>query len=98
MPSGFPIGNINVQLPDRCATSIRRPNELLSVRTEHGKAVELGVRGDLLESGTIDVHQVEIEVSAMGIPVIRREDDALSVGRIVRREVGPAQVGDLMLV
>ncbi len=38
------------------------------------EAVELGARGDLLEVGAIEVDEEEIEVAAMRVAVVRRED------------------------
>src|SRR5262249_59549624 len=76
----------------------RSPDELFAVWTEHRKAVELRIVGDLLEAAHIEVDEIELEVPASGALVVRREDDPPIVRGEKRPEVRAAEVRDLKLV
>ena len=52
----------------------------------------------LLESGSVGVDEIELEVTTTRILVIRGEDDAAVVRREKRGKVGAAEVGDRVLV
>src|SRR5215475_1966367 len=61
------------------------PDELLAVGAEHRKTIELRIVGYLFESAPIEVHEIQLEVPAPRVFVIRREDDL----PVVRREERP---------
>src|ERR1035437_3450033 len=61
--------------------ALGRPDQLAAVRAEHGKSVESLVRRDLLEAAAVEMHEVEIEVAATRVLVVRREDELLAVVR-----------------
>src|SRR5688500_14415016 len=92
-----PVGEKKVGSTWVRSVPIGRPDELLSIRAEHRKAIELAVLRHLLECGSVEVDEVEVEVTATRILVVRREDDPSAAWREKRREVGPAKVGDLAL-
>src|SRR5439155_14679155 len=97
-PLWYPIRDEHVGLAHRGAVPIGGPHELRAVGAEHREAVELTVRRHLFEPGAVEVHEIQIEVAAARILVVRREDDAPAVRNEERREVGPAEVGNLPLI
>ena len=95
--SGLPVGDEQIQIAV-LRRAAGRPNDLLSVRTEHRKAVELGMVGHLFESRSVRVDEIQLKIAAARILVVRRENDLAAVGREERSEVGAAEVRDLMLI
>src|SRR3990172_3057840 len=93
-----PLGHEYVRLSRDRPMPIGGKDQLGAVWREHWEPVEVPVRGDLHESRTVHVHEVEIEVAGPWILVVRREDDPPAVGMEIRCEVGPAEVRDLPLV
>src|SRR5262245_17489306 len=76
----------------------RSPYKLLAVRAEHWEAVKLGIVGYGFQTGPIRIYQIQFEVAAPRIFVVRREDDSLVIRSEKWTEVGPADVGNLTLV
>src|SRR5688500_11493779 len=76
----LPLGDEHVRLPLGLRIAIRREHEMLPVRREHREAIERAVVGDALETGAVDVDQVEIEVPTPRIVHVRGEDDPLAIG------------------
>jgi hypothetical protein len=60
-----PIGNEYVRLVGGFAVAIGGPDEALAIGGEHWEGVEIGVVGDLLKAGAIDVDGVEIETAGV---------------------------------
>src|SRR4051812_33146923 len=54
----LPIRDENVRLARFRIKTIRRPHDLMSVRTELRETVEVRVSGDLLEPGAVRVHEI----------------------------------------
>src|SRR4051812_9848003 len=95
--SRHPVSQEHVRGTAIWRMTVGLPNQLSPVRTKHREAIEFGVRSHLFETRTVGVHEVQIEVAATRILVIRREDDATPIGREKGSEVGTAKVRDLML-
>jgi hypothetical protein len=64
MPSAIlwtPIRREDIEFTWLFCISIGHENKLLPIRTEHGKGIESGVKGDSFQSGPIRIDQVETE-------------------------------------
>src|SRR2546423_2707337 len=68
--SHYPIGDENIRLVRLRVVSIRRPNDLFSVSTEHRKTIEGRSSRHLLESGSVGIDKEEIEVAQLWIGVM----------------------------
>ena len=75
--------------------AVRREREPLAVGREHREAVEARRVGDALEAGAVDVHRPDVELAALRVAVVRREEDASSRRDEERRERGGVEVRDL---
>src|SRR5688500_2466969 len=75
-----PIGQEDVCLTGLGCAPVGGEHQLASIRAEHREAVELRVPGHLLEAGSIDVDQIQVEVAATRVAQVRAEDDLSSVG------------------
>src|SRR6185312_5463185 len=99
LSSVAPVGYEDVGFVRVLHQPVGRPDQLLAVWTEHGEAVEGGVGGNLLQSGSVRVDEKNVEVAELGIGVVvGREDDLFAVGGPRWAKAGAAQVGDLALV
>src|SRR5712692_10751887 len=85
--SFHPIRDKDVRLALNLIVSVRCEHQLLSVGAEHRKSVECRIESDSFEPRAVDVDRVEIEVPALRISHVRREDDALAVWEEIRSEV-----------
>src|SRR5262245_164090 len=97
MRSSLPVSDVKVEPAFLCYPT-GGPDQLLAIWAEHREAVEFRVVRHLLEACSIWVDQIELEVAAPRILIVRREDDPPVVGREKRREVGATEVRDLLLV
>src|SRR6185369_11254647 len=70
---------------------------MLAIGREHGEPIERVVVGDALEAGAIQVDEIDVEVAALRVGRVRREDQTLAVGMPRRREIGPAKFRNLTL-
>src|ERR1043165_9247421 len=82
-----PVSNEHVRVTLLRRVAVRGEHKLLPVRRKHREAVKRVVESDPLQSGAINVDLVKIEVSPARVINIRREDDALAVGKKVRTKV-----------
>src|SRR5258708_4528273 len=89
-----PIGDEDIRAPRGRPVAIRFPDQLLPIRAEHRKAVEILVEGDLLLTGAITIDDKKIEIAAMGIVHVGGEDDSLPVRHEIGREIRSAVEGD----
>src|SRR5438552_3106425 len=77
-PSGLePVGDEHVLLARRAGVAVGGEDQALAVAREHRKRRERVRPGDALESGPVEVHEVEGEGAAARIVDVRREDDLL---------------------
>ena len=68
LPSGalHPLGDEDVGVTGVARVSVRREDQVLPVRAEHGKAVELLRVRDPFQTGAVHIHREELEVAALG--------------------------------
>ena len=90
-----PAGDVDIGLAGLALVAVRREGELLAVRREHREAVETGEEGDPLEIAAVGVDRPDVELPALGVAVVGREEDPLAVGEEEGRERGGAEVGHL---
>jgi hypothetical protein len=67
----------------------------VTVRREHGEAVEPRRIRDALEARAVDVDAPDVELAPLGVTMVRGEQDALSGGVPERREGGGVEVREL---
>ena len=94
----LPVRYEDVRFARLVRMSVRCPYELCPIGTEHRESIERLVERELLETGTVGVYKVEIEISASWTLVIGRKNYTLSVRRPRRTEVRTAKMRDLPLV
>ena len=78
--------------------AIRSKHQLLPVGRKHRKAIKGVVVSYALHAGAVRLNHVEIEVAALRIGDVRRENYPLAVGKEIGREAGFVQMRDLSLV
>src|SRR3990172_3355290 len=93
-----PVGDEQVDVARLRIGAARGPDQLSAVRAERREPVEPRIEGDLLEARAVHADQIQIEVTASRVFVVRREDDLPAVERPRRAEVRASQTRDLALV
>ena len=90
-----PVGDEHVRLAFRLGVPVRGEDEVLAVWREHREPVERVVERHAFEARAVHIDQVEIEVAALRVVDVRREDQPLAVRVPGGREVGAAELRDL---
>src|SRR5262245_64855627 len=86
-----PVRHEDVRLPRMRAVTVRREDEVLAVPRKEREAVEGLVEGHPLETRSVVLDHVEIEIASLGVGLVRREKDALPVAEPAGRERRRAQ-------
>src|SRR5258707_5207822 len=90
-----PIRDTNIRVTLLRAVTIRSEDQLLAVRREHRKTIKRVVIGNALQPRSVRLDRVEIEIAAFRIGIIRGENNALAVGKEVRRKARFVKVRDI---
>lgn len=96
--SVHPLSNEDVRVSVAAVEAVGGEYEVLAVVAEHREGVESIVKGQLLQTGTVDVDEVKVELAAALVLVVGGEDDLLAGRMPVGRPVCLANVRDLLLV
>ena len=93
-----PIREKQIRLARLCVVPVGCPHERPPIGAEHRESIETRVGRDLFERRPVNIHEVEIEIAAARLFVVRRKDQPPAIWRPRRPKVGAAEVCDLALV
>src|SRR5512146_1134419 len=98
--SRHPIRYVHVKLTGLLRVTVGHPDQTLAVRGEHGKAVEVPLERQALESRSVIADQIEMKARPAAITSrfhVRGEDDSFAVRMKEGRKVGCPVRCDLAL-
>ena len=83
-----PIRDEDIRFALLCTMAIRSKHQLLPVGRKHRKAIKGVVVSYALQAGAVRLNHVEIEIAALRIGNVRRENYPLAVGKEIGCEAG----------